>query len=98
MLVANRPDAAPADQPAAPPRRAYYAAPAIAAVMLLVTLLWGARYDMGIRDPDGIIGWRFTFVLMLVSGFLALDVIPRAVLAARAGRTSYLRTFVALAR
>ena len=36
--------------------------------MVVLTLVWGAQYGMGIRDPDGIIGWRFTFVLALVGG------------------------------
>ena len=102
MLVASRraPEAGgePSDQAAAPPRRAYWAAPAIAAVTLAVTLIWAAQYDMGIRDPDGIIGWRFTFVLMLVGGFLALDVIPRAFLAARANGSPQWATLVALTR
>ena len=66
--------------------------------MLLVTLVWASQYDLGIRDPDGIIGWRFTFVLMLVGGFVALDVIPRAFVAARTNRTPTWATLVALAR
>ena len=102
MLVASRRDGTSADEPAhspeAPPRRAYYAAPAIAAGMLLLTLVWGAQYDLGLRDPDGIIGWRFSFVLMLVGGFVALDVIPRALAAARTNGTPTWATLVALAR
>ena len=66
--------------------------------MLLVTLVWATQYDLGIRDPDGIIGWRFTFVLMLVGGFVALDVIPRAIVAARTNRTPTWATLIALAR
>jgi hypothetical protein len=97
-LVASRRDAASVDEPTAPPRRAYYVAPAIAAGMLVLTLIWGAQYDLGLRDPDGIIGWRFTFVLMLVGGFWALDVIPRAFLLARRNGTPRWGTFVALAR
>ena len=53
--------------------------------MVVLTLVWGAQYGLGIRDPDGIIGWRFTFVLALVGGFWALDVIPRGIMAARRG-------------
>jgi hypothetical protein len=102
MLVASRMESAPADAPSqatvAPPRRAYYVAPGIAAVMLVVTLAWGSAYDMGLRDPDGIIGWRFSFVLMLVGGFWALDVIPRGLLAARANGAPKWETLVALAR
>ena len=94
MLVARRKDA----DAVAPPRHAYWVAPAIAVVMLLVTLVWASRYDMGIRDPDGIIGWRFSFVLMLVAGFWALDVIPRGLLAARKQGVPRRRTLVALAR
>jgi hypothetical protein len=106
MLVASRMESATADTAIAeepslhrdPPRRAYYVAPAIAVVMLVVTLLWGSAYDLGIRDPDGIIGWRFSFVLMLVGGFVALDVIPRALAAARTNGTPTWATLVALAR
>jgi membrane-associated phospholipid phosphatase len=81
-----------------PSRRAYWVAPGIAAFMLLLTLVWGAQYGLGLRDPDGIIGWRFSFVLMLVGGFVALDVIPRALLAARTNGTPTWATLVALAR
>jgi membrane-associated phospholipid phosphatase len=98
MLVASRRDLEPVEEPAAPPRRAYYVAPGIAAAMLVLTLAWGSAYGMGIRDPDGIIGWRFSFVLLLVAGFWALDVIPRGLLAARANRTPTWATLVALAR
>ena len=102
MLVASRMESAPADAPAqrppAPPRRAYYVAPAIAVAMLAVTFAWGSAYDMGVRDPDGIIGWRFSFVLMLVAGFWALDVIPRGLLAAHANRAPRWGTLVAVAR
>jgi len=66
--------------------------------MLLLTLVWGAQYGLGLRDPDGIIGWRFSFVLMLVGGFWALDVIPRGLLAARANGAPKWETLVALAR
>ena len=102
MLVASRRDAVPEAQGAqprsAPPRYAYYVAPAIAVLMLAATLIWGAQYDMGIRDPDGIIGWRFTFVLLLVAGFWALDVIPRGLRAARADGSPPWATITATAR
>jgi hypothetical protein len=102
MLVASRKDGAPAGEsahrPAPPPKRAYYVAPAIAAGMLLLTILWGAHYKLGLRDPDGIIGWRFTFVLLLVGGFCALDVIPRAFAASRKNGTPRWSTLVGLAR
>jgi hypothetical protein len=102
MLLASRMESAPADAPPAgppaPPRRAYYVAPAIAVAMLALTVAWGSAYDMGVRDPDGIIGWRFSFVLMLVAGFWALDVIPRGLLAARADSAPRWATLVAVAR
>ena len=86
MLVASRRDDTSAEPGSVPTRRAYLVAPAIALLMLVVTLAWGSRYGMGIRDPDGIIGWRFVFVIALVGGFWALDVIPRGIMAARANR------------
>src|SRR5918995_131780 len=102
MLVASRKDGAPAGEsthrPTPPPRRAYYVAPAVAAGMLLLTLLWGAHFELGLRDPDGIIGWRFTFVVLLVGGFWALDVIPRAPAASRKNGTPRWSTLVGLAR
>jgi hypothetical protein len=58
---------------------AYFAAPAIAVVCLIVTLAWGSEYGLGLRDPDGIIGRRFVFIVVLIAGFWALDVIPRAI-------------------
>src|SRR5215204_5852180 len=67
LLVASRKQPLAAEEPVAPPRYAYWAGPAIAVVMLAVTLAWGTAYGLGLRDPDGIIGWRFSFVLMLVA-------------------------------
>ena len=57
---------------------AYFVAPAIAVVCLAVTILWGEHYGLALRDPDGIIGRRFVFIVLLIGGFWALDVIPRA--------------------
>ncbi len=75
--------------PAAGKLRAYLVAPIIAVIALVTTLLLGGQYDLGIRDPDGVIGGRLVFVLALVGAFWALDVIPRGVRRARAsgGRT-----------
>jgi hypothetical protein len=101
LLVASRRQPHPAEaseEPAVPPRYAYWAGPAIAAVMLVVTVAWGSAYCLGLRDPDGIIGWRFSFVLMLVAGFVALDVVPRAVVAARGDGTPTWATLVSMAR
>jgi hypothetical protein len=98
MLVASRRDDASPEGSSALPRRAYLATPAIALGMLLLTLVWGAQYGMGIRDPDGIIGWRFTFVLALVGGFWVLDVIPRGIVAARTNGQPTWGTVVAIAR
>ena len=101
LLVANRKKAlqeGTVEGPAVPPRYAYWAGPAIAAVMLVVTRAWGSAYGLGLRDPGGIIGWRFSFVLMLVAGFVAVDVVPRAVVAARGDGTPTWATLVSLAR
>ena len=98
MLVASRRDDAPRGRSSAPPKRAYWSRPASPLAMLVLTLVWGAQYGMGIRDPDGIIGWRFTFVLALVGGFWALDVIPRGIMAARTAKAPTWATLVATAR
>ena len=95
-MASRRDDARAEETP--PPRRAYWVAPGIALFMLVLTLVWGAQYGLGIRDPDGIIGWRFTFVVALVGGFWALDVIPRGVMAARTSKAPTWATLVATAR
>ena len=95
-MASRRDDARTEETP--PPRRAYWVAPGIALFMLVLTLVWGAQYGLGIRDPDGIIGWRFTFVVALVGGFWALDVIPRGVMAARTSKAPTWATLVATAR
>src|SRR5215210_6359267 len=98
MLVASRRDDTSAEPRTVPTRRAYLVAPAIAVLMLIVTVVWGSRYGMGIRDPDGIIGWRFLFVVALVGGFWALDVIPRGIMTARANRAPTWATLAATTR
>src|SRR5687768_16216030 len=64
--------------------RAYLVAPTIALLALAATLPFGSRYDLGVRDGDGVIGGRLLFVLALVGAFWALGVIPRGVRRARA--------------
>lgn len=59
------------------PRRALWVSPAIAALMLAVTLYMGDRYGLGLRDPDGVVGGRLVLVLGLVLAFWAIDVVPR---------------------
>jgi hypothetical protein len=98
MLVASRRDDDRSAESGGPAFRSYLVAPAIAAGMLLVTLAWGARYGMGLRDPDGIVGDRFVFVLALIGAFLALDVVPRGVMAARSGSRPVFSAVVATAR
>jgi hypothetical protein len=61
------------------PGSAYWVAPLIAVAAVIVTLAWGAQYDLGLRDPDGIIGKRLLILLAVIGGFWALDVVPRAV-------------------
>ena len=75
-------------------RGAYLVAPAIALVMLVVTLLWADSYGMGLRDPDGVVGARLLLVFSLVGILWALDVVPRA---AR-GAGSFRGRLVAVAR
>jgi membrane-associated phospholipid phosphatase len=93
MLVARRTAAPAADAPPAggtqgrrpSTRRAYAIAPAIALLMLTSTLVAGRHYGIDLRDPDGILGSRLLLLWALVVMFWALDVVPRAVLAARRG-------------
>jgi hypothetical protein len=85
MLIASRTADSTRDAKAGPPPYAYLVVPAIAVLTLAITLVWGSRYGVGLRDPDGIIGDRIVFVFALVAGFWALDVFPRSVRAARTG-------------
>jgi hypothetical protein len=98
MLVASRRDDDRSAERGGPAFRSYLVAPAIAAGMLLVTLAWGARYGMGLRDPDGIVGDRFVFVLALIGAFWALDVVPRGIMAARSGSRPAFSAVLATAR
>ncbi len=79
-------------------RRAYAVAPAIAAAMLILTLIAGGRYGIGLRDPDGIIGGRLFILVGIILGFWALDVVPRAVRDARATSSPLLPRIEAIAR
>ena len=80
---AERRESAQGRRPAT--RRAYVIAPAIAVLMLAATLIAGRHYDMDLRDPDGIIGSRLLLLWALVFFFWALDVVPRAAIAAHRG-------------
>ena len=81
----------------APPRPAYAITPLIAVVMLAVTLIAGEHYGIGLRDPDGVVGGRLLLVLGLILAFCALDVVPRAILDARATSRPAMRRIIALA-
>ena len=81
----------------APPRPAYAITPLIAVVMLAVTLVAGEHYGIGLRDPDGVVGGRLLLVLGLILAFCALDVVPRAILDARATSRPAMRRIIALA-
>jgi membrane-associated phospholipid phosphatase len=83
VLIARRVQSETAAGGAAP-RRAYLVAPAIAVAMLVTTLVAGGSYDLGLRDPDGVVGGRLVFVFALVALLWALDVVPRALRDARA--------------
>jgi len=62
----------------APDRRAYLAAPTIAALALLTTLVVGDHYGIDLRDPDGVLGSRLLILVGVVLLFWALDFVPRA--------------------
>jgi len=80
------------------PLRGYAAAPAIAAVMLVATLIAGEHYGIGLRDPDGVIGARLVFVFALVGIFWALDVFPRGIRRAVTNSAPVLRSILGVAR
>jgi PAP2 superfamily len=91
MLVASQ-----RNQRQPTPPWAYFVAPAIAALCLIVTIVWGEHYGLGLRDPDGIIGRRIVFIFLLIGAFWALDVIPRAI--KRDGEHGFASRLVAVAR
>ncbi len=95
MLVARPRNGRSPDSSGAPVW-AYFVAPAIAVVCLAVTILWGEHYGLALRDPDGIIGRRFVFIVLLIGGFWALDVIPRAF--KRDGKQGFGARLVAIGR
>ncbi len=95
MFVASHRNARSGDGSGVP-RSAYLAPPAIALVCLVVTVLWGNHYGIGLRDPDGIIGRRIVFIFGLIAAFWALDVIPRAF--RRDGEHGFARRLVSIAR
>ncbi|MCW2777573.1 MAG: beta-carotene 15,15-monooxygenase [Frankiales bacterium] len=65
------------------PARPYAAAVAVAAVSAVLTVTGAAVLGLPIRDPDGVAGPSWIRLPGIVLVFLALDVVPRALLARR---------------
>jgi membrane-associated phospholipid phosphatase len=85
MFVARRRTEPSVDAPATAPRPAYLVVPVLAVAMLVFTLLWGGHFGLGLRDPDKLHGGRLLLLLGFLVVFWALDVVPRAIVQARAG-------------
>jgi len=62
-----------------PQRRMLLAGPAVALVSTVAALLATQAAGVPLRDPDGVAGNRLVFVVWLVLGLVALDIVLRAV-------------------
>ena len=79
LLSRERGAARAADQGApALPRRSVAAGPVVAVVTLVAALLATRAAGVPLRDPDGVAGRRFVWVVCLVVALVGLDVVVRA--------------------
>jgi hypothetical protein len=79
LLSRERGAASEADQGApALPRRSVAAGPVVAVVTLVAALLATRAAGVPLRDPDGVAGRRFVWVVCLVVALVGLDVVVRA--------------------
>jgi hypothetical protein len=79
-LVSRERGAAPAADPGASalPWRSVAAGPAVAFVTLIAALVATHEAGVPLRDPDGVVGRRFVWVVCLVVALVGLDVLIRA--------------------
>jgi len=79
LLSRERGAARAADQGApALPRRSVAAGPVVAVVTLVAALLATRAAGVPLRDPDGVAGRRFVWVVCLVVALVGVDVVVRA--------------------
>ena len=80
MLLSRERGAARAADQGAPalPRRSVAAGPVVAVVTLVAALLATRAAGVPLRDPDGVAGRRFVWVVCLVVALVGLDVVVRA--------------------
>jgi len=92
MLLSRERGAARAADQGAPalPRRSVAAGPVVAVVTLVAALLATRAAGVPLRDPDGVAGRRFVWVVCLVVALVGLDVVVRA--ARRSGTLTPSRT------
>jgi hypothetical protein len=68
----------PADREKARRRRMLLAGPIVAFVSAIAAVLATGAAGVPLRDPDGVASGRFVFVLWVVGGLIALDLLVRA--------------------
>jgi PAP2 superfamily len=61
-------------------RRAYGFAVGLAVIVALLAWLASHRYDLPLRDPDGLAGPSYIRLPLILLGFYLADVVPRAVI------------------
>ena len=79
-------------------RRPYIAPVTLALAMAVAAVVVAAITDLPIRDPDGIFGERMRLMLGTVVAFVAVDIVPRALVRAGWRPQHLLRTIRTVAR
>jgi membrane-associated phospholipid phosphatase len=81
------------------PRRAIVASPLIGVVTFAIMLVAANSLDLPVNDPDGsVLGSPLNLIAAVMALFIALDVVPRAILRERREHTRFRPTAMALLR
>ena len=81
------------------PRRAIVASPLIGVATFAIMLVVAASLDLTVRDPDGgLLGSPLNLIAVVMALFIALDVVPRAILRERREHTRFWPTVKVLLR
>ena len=81
------------------PRRAIVASPLIGVVTFAIMLVAASALDLPVNDPDGgVLGSPLNLIAAVMALFIALDVVPRAILRERREHTRFRPTAMALLR
>ena len=81
------------------PRRAIVASPLIGVLTFAATVILAASLDLPVNDPDGgLLGSPLNLIAVVMALFIALDVVPRAILSERREHASFRPAAAALLR